>query len=1001
MTDLFEILRFVDGKQGDGAGEGRAFDTADVPSSGEHFISRMREYLPLFEVWVRDVRCKPPNRKNPGARTTAKVYDIPITQVLAFLLTSKESMEEVVQNPGGAVHLFPVPTRPVGNARRNNMHGTIVQAMSQFNTDGFLTSGQTRLYVGEVAMCDLRQPGAAQPRQVPCRVVRSFFDEQTRRLVVVVRCFRDAHEVLGYPYTSPDFTRDGLVRLLEEVGTASEVVLRDEARRQGWSFSGEGFVEKRRGGRWLQLEDPLKKGWRRAGGVEEDYPNMRDPDVLHNTHNLPYIGLPVGLFADDFNVFDMSNPTSKTEVPCGNCAVRQSNVEGETGGDLGDRNFDIVKYRRKRGEVELGRSELEKLGFGTPQAVALSKKLGIVEPHPSMRVQPRLLWDLTSHHSPMVSEGPELLHLDFLNHLGGVQTFFLGLLSPAGRAHVTGVVRQRGGLYGPGALPLKDPIKDYTGYTGSHKGLFGSVQLIVFRGLLASVGAMRHYLSSNALRAQNIEVWGRLNDEGVLDRLRQYLQASSALTFAARGQVFSDSDLVELHVRAGDMVENSKLTLGREGVKTTMHQWLHVAESIRAHGRPQDANVGEAGHQTHKRSRKSSSNRDPAAHHARRTNTFLALHRLTSPEPYTANRYSYSSKTKVTEQVTSGPGCRRILAALGDRLRGGLNGVVDADASTTPTASMKDGKYQGSAKWQATILGGGDLACSEDGGGSVAAGAKEPWEVCVSEGPVRPHAGAILRANAEWFSCGRSDGALDDCADARCPLCWEGGHESLKARNISCSRFKHGVPPKTSSGLGRFKGGDVKKATATGPTPRHWCVGDGRGESVEIFTSPEAKRKDLSGDGHVTLGLILYFFDLDGNPRPGPTAAADPMMEYVLVYEYVTRGAGRSKKADSVTLHPTYWLQGGGNRVPSVYPVDAIRRHVHMYHLCPVSHFEPRAANTSALAETCGLRDDDTGKGGNVWKHHYILAAAKPPSGQRDAYMLNEHWRGAFQDGVV
>ncbi|CAN0477610.1 unnamed protein product [Ectocarpus sp. 12 AP-2014] len=92
-----------------------------------------------------------------------------------------------------------------------------------------------------------------------------------------------------------------------------------------------------------------------------------------------------------------------------------------------------------------------------------------------MRDQPSLLWDLTSHHSPLVSEGPELLHLDFLNHLGGVQQFFLGLLSPAGRAHVTGVVRQRGDLYGPGALPLKDPIKDYTGYTGSHKGLFGSV----------------------------------------------------------------------------------------------------------------------------------------------------------------------------------------------------------------------------------------------------------------------------------------------------------------------------------------------------------------------------------------------------------------------------------------------------------------------------------------------------------------------------------------------
>lgn len=261
---------------------------------------------------------------------------------------------------------------------------------------------------------------------------------------------------------------------------------------------------------------------------------------------------------------------------------------------------------------------------------------------------------------------------------------------------------------------------------------------------------------------------------------------------------------------------------------------------------------------------------------------------------------------KVTEQVTSGPVCRRILAALSDGLRGGLNGVVDADASTTPTASMKQGKYQGSAKWQATILGGGDGARSKYGRGSVAAGAKESWEVCVSEGPVRPYVDTILRTNAAWFSCGRSDGVADVCAEARCPLRWEGGQGSLEARDISCSRFKHGVPPKASSGLGRLKGGDVKRATGTGATPRDWCVGDGRGESVEIFTSPEAKRHDKSADGDVTLALILYFFDLEGNRRPGATAATGPVMEYVLAYEYVTCGTGRSKKADSATLHPTY-----------------------------------------------------------------------------------------------
>lgn len=80
--------------------------------------------------------------------------------------------------------------------------------------------------------------------------------------------------------------------------------------------------------------------------------------------------------------------------------------------------------------------------------------------------------------------------LNHQNHLGQVQPFFLDMLSAAGRAYVSGVFRQRGALFGPGALPLKDPVKYYTGFTGAHKALFGSVQLIVFRGVLASVAAM-------------------------------------------------------------------------------------------------------------------------------------------------------------------------------------------------------------------------------------------------------------------------------------------------------------------------------------------------------------------------------------------------------------------------------------------------------------------------------------------------------------------------------
>lgn len=88
------------------------------------------------------------------------------------------------------------------------------------------------------------------------------------------------------------------------------------------------------------------------------------------------------------------------------------------------------------------------------------------------------------------SYNPPFVPLLCQNHLSQVHGFFLELLSPAGRAHVSAVIRQRRALYGPGTLPLKDPITRYPGFTGAQKDLFGRVMLIVFRGILASVPAM-------------------------------------------------------------------------------------------------------------------------------------------------------------------------------------------------------------------------------------------------------------------------------------------------------------------------------------------------------------------------------------------------------------------------------------------------------------------------------------------------------------------------------
>lgn len=108
----------------------------------------------------------------------------------------------------------------------------------------------------------------------------------------------------------------------------------------------------------------------------------------------------------------LKGANDKTKIPCSLCRATQSNEEDDVGGQIGDRYFDIVKNRRTRGQVDDGRRQLTEVGLGTPSAVALSMELGVVQP--DGLDQPRILFDLCSTHNPMLSCGPELLHLDCL-----------------------------------------------------------------------------------------------------------------------------------------------------------------------------------------------------------------------------------------------------------------------------------------------------------------------------------------------------------------------------------------------------------------------------------------------------------------------------------------------------------------------------------------------------------------------------------------------------------
>ncbi|CAN0296488.1 unnamed protein product, partial [Ascophyllum nodosum] len=136
-------------------------------------------------------------------------------------------------------------------------------------------------------------------------------------------------------------------------------------------------------------------------------------------------------------------------------------------------------------------------------------------------------------------------------------------------------------LHGPGVAPLKDIVKNYAALTGSHKALLASIQLVVFRGILSSVGAMvreiRAWLYFHHGLRQRLEKQLKISD------LTSATQASSALSFAARGQQFTDEELRQLRIRAEDYVENARLTLGRSGVRTSTHSWIHWTDTILNH----------------------------------------------------------------------------------------------------------------------------------------------------------------------------------------------------------------------------------------------------------------------------------------------------------------------------------------------------------------------------------------------------------------------------------
>ncbi|CAN0140715.1 unnamed protein product [Ectocarpus fasciculatus] len=264
------------------------------------------------------------------------------------------------------------------------------------------------------------------------------------------------------------------------------------------------------------------------------------------------------------------------------------------------------------------------------------------------------------------------------------------------------------------------------------------------------------------------------------------------------------------------------------------------------------------------------------------------------------------------------------------------------------------------------------------------------------------------------FACHREAGdGTPRCAELRCPTCWT-NTGSLDSSAIQCSRYNHFASLLASSGTGTWKGGDARSAADylkdDGP-PNAWVLGEGGGQDVEVWRGTPPTGGDATASSSVenlSMGKIVYFFKHRGNAREG-TAEPGPETWWVLLFEYVSAGSGNARLADTVTQHPVMRLRG--RRSPVVFPAENIRRHVHLYHMCPapsLGHVAETGQDEDDGAQPagpppprcCGVSSTGSASQGGgsgtaaTWRHGFKLAER---AGEEDKYLLNEHHHSICQ----
>lgn len=376
-------------------------------------------------------------------------------------------------------------------------------------------------------------------------------------------------------------------------------------------------------------------------------------------------------------------------------------------------------------------------------------------------------------------------------------------------------------------------------------------------------------------------------------------------------------------------------------------------------GAVSNTNTAESKHKGSKITSSSSSGRDNQEHLWKCHNDQLALRACADGVQWTARDY-VNGKWVIKKDCTAGSVTRIVLRDLFKVFPLSPAGLSD-DAGLAEGAG---GHPHGYKEWE---------SCLQDDPAGVDTD-QGTWQQRVSQ--TLPSCQHLEERYDELFGCGRLEGD-EPCQDKPlCSFCWRNRGWGLVYRRVCCFSHWGQAPEAVSAGMGKILGGTVVDACRK---PSSWMLDRPRGvNDIEIYVSADAARDGTTGVGHTTLAKVIYFFEHQGNDqRKGENEHPQPgiVTLWLACLEYVTAGTGHQRKVDPATGFDVFHLRS----TLSFFPVQFIRRAVHIVHQCPTS-------GDSA----CGLVSE--GGKRQVWQCKL---------GKGSSYLLNKYFHSIARDPLT